>query len=395
MGEIHTNPVYPVGFLISVTGPYRAIARDLYDGARMALLEVNRDPGFAFRLAPEFRDPAGVLERYTDFCDTLIRRDGCRHIIGTITSLARKEVLPTIEKCDALLWYPCPYEGFECSENVIYTGASPNQHILPLFEYVIPRYGRRVYLIGSNYIWGWETNRIGRELINACKGEVLGEKYLPINATDVDRIIEDIKAKKPDFVLNTLIGNSSYAFIGAYRKLAEEDLEFAAAKRPIVSCNLTECELSQLGGAGVGHLSTAIYFANQTNTENAEWLARFHGFAGAKRIPSAFAAQGYATVKMLALSIRRAGSDEVSCVRHHLMRKPVRTPFGMVQINASNNHAALTPLIGEIGEAGWFNIVSKAGRAVEPDPYLVDFDADAFRRKVGPAEPHNSQVVGR
>ena len=144
MGETHSNPVYRVGFLYSVTGPYRTIAQDLYDGARMALDEVNNDSAFAFRLVPEFRDPAGVPERYTEFCDSLIRRDGCKHIIGTITSLARKEVLPTVEKFDALLWYPCPYEGFECSENVIYTGANPNQHILPLFEHVVPKFGRRV-----------------------------------------------------------------------------------------------------------------------------------------------------------------------------------------------------------------------------------------------------------
>ncbi|OSQ50074.1 transporter substrate-binding domain-containing protein [Thalassospira alkalitolerans] len=396
MGETHTNPVYRVGFLYSVTGPYRAIAQDLYDGARMALAEVNQDDRFAFRLVPEFRDPAGVPERYTDFCESLIRRDGCRHIIGTITSLARKEVLPTVEKYDALLWYPCPYEGFECSENVIYTGANPNQHILPLFEYVIPKFGRRVYLTGSNYIWGWETNRIGRELIHACDGEVLGEKYLAIDSVDIDHIIEDIKAKKPDFILNNLIGNSSYAFIRAYQKLGAEDPEFAPSKRPIVSCNLTECELSQLGAAGVGHLSTAIYFANQTETdaENTAWLDRFHAFAGPDRIPSVFVAQGYATVKMLAESIRRGGTDDVQSVRHHLMRQPVETPFGNVRIDASNNHAALTPLIGQIGAGGWFDIVSRADHAIEPDPYLVHFDADAFRRKVGQAGHGNLRVVG-
>lgn len=393
MGETHTSPVYRVGFLYSVTGPYRAIAQDLYDGARMALDEVNSDPAFAFRLVSEFRDPAGVPERYTEFCDSLIRRDGCKHIIGTITSLARKEVLPTVEKFDALLWYPCPYEGFECSENVIYTGANPNQHILPLFEHVVPKFGRRVYLTGSNYIWGWETNRIGRELIQACKGEVLGEKYLAINSDDVDHIIEDIKAKKPDFILNNMIGQSSYALFRAYQKLGREDPAFVASKRPIVSCNLTECELGQLGEAGVGHLSTAIYFASQTDAENTEWLARFHEFAGANRIPSAFVAQGYATVKMLAQSIRRAGSDDVPSVRNHLMRKPVQTPFGMIQIDATNNHAALTPLIGEIGKDGWFKIVSRADHAVAPDPYLVHFDADDFRRKVGKADADNLRVV--
>lgn len=393
LGKTHASRSYRVGFLYSVTGSYRAIAQDLYDGACMALDEVNGDEAFDFHLSPEFRDPAGVSERYTDFCDSLIRKDGCKHIIGTITSLARKEVLPTVEKFDALLWYPCPYEGFECSDNVIYTGASPNQHILPLFEYVIPKFGRRVYLTGSNYIWGWETNRIGRELIHACDGEVLGEKYLPIDSTDIDHIIADIRAQKPDFILNNLIGNSSYAFVKAYRRLAEEDPEFAADKRPIVSCNLTECELPQLGAAGVGHLSTAVYFASRTDEQNREWLARFRSFAGGDRIPSVFVAQGYATVRMLAEAIRRGGTDDVPTVRQHLMSEPADTPFGPVRIDASNNHTALTPLIGRIADARNFDIVSRADEAIAPDPYLVHFDADVFRGKVGRADRATLRVV--
>ncbi|WP_264830592.1 transporter substrate-binding protein, partial [Klebsiella aerogenes] len=76
----------------------------------------------------------------------MLREHGCRHIVGTITSIARKEVIPLVEKHDGLLWYMCPYEGFEANENVIYTGACPNQHLLPLFDYLLPRYGRRPYL---------------------------------------------------------------------------------------------------------------------------------------------------------------------------------------------------------------------------------------------------------
>src|SRR3546814_17965706 len=96
----------------------------------------------------------------------------------------------------------CPYEGFECCENVIYTGASPNQHIVPLFRYLLPRYGKRVYLVGSNYIWGWETNRTARELVQASGGEGVGEQYLAFSSQDVRRRIEDIGDLRPDSVLD-------------------------------------------------------------------------------------------------------------------------------------------------------------------------------------------------
>jgi hypothetical protein len=101
----------------------------------------------------------------------------------------RKEVIPLVEKHDGLLWYMCPYEGFEANDNVIYTGGCPNQHLIPLFEHLIPRFGRRPYLVGANYVWGWEMNRLARELIEEAGGEVLGERYLPLEETAVDRIV--------------------------------------------------------------------------------------------------------------------------------------------------------------------------------------------------------------
>ena len=71
------------------------------------------------------------------------------------------------------------------------------------------------FLIGSNYVWGWEVNRVARELVRDWNGRVLGERYLPIGDTDVSRIIAEIRATRPSFVLNNLIGQSSYAFLQA------------------------------------------------------------------------------------------------------------------------------------------------------------------------------------
>ena len=80
----------------------------------------------------------------------------------------------------ALLWYPSHYEGFESSEHVIYTGAAPNQHIVPLAEYLLKNCGTRAYCIGSNYIWAWENNKIMREAVYGAGGVVLAERYFPV-----------------------------------------------------------------------------------------------------------------------------------------------------------------------------------------------------------------------
>lgn len=371
-------PEYPIGLLYSTTGTYAAIGRDALDGALMALDEVNADPAFPFRLQALVENPGGVIDRYHGACESLIRDRGCRHVVGTITSLSRKEVLPIIEKHDALLWYMCPYEGFECSDNVVYTGACPNQHIVPLFHHVLPRYGTRGYLAGSNYIWGWETNRIARELIAACRGEVVAERYLPLGSEDVGRLVAEIAGKRPDFVLNNLIGPSSYAFFHAMRELAGRDPAFSPDRCPIVSCNLTECELALIGDGAVGHLSSAIWFEGVPGDASRAFVTRARARLGAGRPLSAFLVGGYQAVRILAEALRETGTPDLCAVRPVVTGRVFDMPAGRVRIDPRTNHAELTPHLGRIAAGGRFEIIASAAGPVAPDPYLVHFDPESL-----------------
>ena len=168
--------VLRLGILFSTSGDYGVLGRDCRDGAMTAIEELRRTCSIA--IEPVFGDPAGSSERYIELARKMLLEDQCRHLIGTVTSQARKDVIPVVEKHDALLWYVCPYEGFEANPNVIYTGACPNQHLLPLFEHMLPFYGKRVYLTGANYIWGWEMNRLAREIVTEAGGEIVGERCL-------------------------------------------------------------------------------------------------------------------------------------------------------------------------------------------------------------------------
>jgi ABC-type branched-subunit amino acid transport system substrate-binding protein len=129
----------------------------MLNGALLAVDQVNKTD-LGLRIEPVVVNPGGVLSQYAALATMLLRR-GIRHVVGCYTSSSRKEVIPLFEKHDALLWYPSHYEGFESSSNVIYTGASPNQHVLPLIEYLLQHHGHRAFCVGSNYIWGWENNR--------------------------------------------------------------------------------------------------------------------------------------------------------------------------------------------------------------------------------------------
>ncbi len=372
-----------IGLLYSVTGTYGAIGKDAQDGALLAVEEINGDPASAVRFTVFSEDPGGNIEQYHRSAGTMLRENGCRHVIGTITSIGRKEIIPAIEKHDALLWYVLPWEGFEACENVIYTGAAPNQHILPLFAHMLARYGNRVYLTGSNYVWGWEVNRIARELVAATGGEILGERYLPLDDTDVDRMIAEIERKRPDFILNNLIGTSSYAFLKAYHRLAERDPDFRAEHRPVTSCDLTECELAEIGAeAAAGHLCSAVYFEKLDSPLNRRFRQKVTARFGAGRPLSTFLVAGYEAIHMLAQAIAAAGTDEIGPVKEALFARTFETAMGPITIDEKTNHASLTPYLGRINAELGFDIIDSAGSAVVADPYLVDFNPRGFAETV-------------
>jgi ABC-type branched-subunit amino acid transport system substrate-binding protein len=367
---LSSRDLIPVCLLYSSSGPYAALGQEAIDGALAAIAEVNADAGFPFRLEPVIADPRGSAEQYASLADAAIRNANCRHVIGTITSWSRKEVLPVVERHGALLWYAFPYEGYEASDQVIYLGACPNQHLLPLFEYAFPRFGGRPFVIGSNYIWGWEIGRIAREFTEAAGGEVLAERYVPLGSAEVEHLIAEIREKKPDFILNNLVGQSSNAFIRAYRALGRQNPEFSPDVRPIISCNLTESDLVGLGEAAAGHITTSIYFHALDTPENRDFKARMAARHGARPTTSPYLS-AYMAVSILAQTIADAATDDPRAIREMATSRLFSTPLGPLKIDPRTHHAALRPHLARSNGRCAFDILESAPEAVPADPYLV------------------------
>lgn len=374
-----------LGVLFSTSGDYAALGRDCRDGAALAIEELNREREGVLRIEPVFGDPAGAADRYIAQARCMMAEQGCRHIVGTVTSQARKDVIPLAEKHDAQLWYVCPYEGFEANSNVIYTGACPNQHLVPLLAYLLPTYGKRVSLAGANYVWGWEMNRLAREIVTEAGGEIVGERCLPIGDTDIGRLVAEIAARRPDFVLSNMLGPSNHAFLRAMRELGQQEPAFRADRCPVVSCDLTECELPEIGiGVADGQLAAASYFDSVDRPENRALKARVAARFGAGRRVSSYFATSYATVRLCAESVVRCGSDDPTGVRTGLAGIVMPSAVGPLQIDPTTNHAALPFLLGRIARDGFDVIQSRP--SVLADPYLTG------RRSSGPGRAAKPQL---
>ncbi len=375
---MHQEGTVRIGLLFSATGPYATIARAMLNGARLAVEEINASPEFAFDLEPVFVDPAGRNGDYASAAQRFLTTDRLVHVVGCYTSSSRKEVLPLFEKYDGLLWYPSHYEGFESSENVVYTGAAPNQHIVPLAEHLLRTHGDRTWCIGSNYVWAWENNRIMREAVQAAGGTVLAERYLPVGETDFALVIKQILDARPSFVFNTLIGTSAYAFFRAFRQAATEAGIDQPASLPIASCSLAEPELMEIGPeASAGHISSSVYFESVDSPRNRAFVAAYRRAFPDAGPTSADAESSYVAVHLLARAIRRAGAVSLAAVRDALSHIWMRAPQGDVHIDRDNRHCYLTPRIGISNAEGGFDIIYEAPAPVKPDPYLVWHDPKA------------------
>jgi branched-chain amino acid transport system substrate-binding protein len=369
------KPSIPLGLVFSQSGPYAMMAGEMRKSALMAVDEINESDEFDFVFAPHLRDPGGVVAGYHAACADLIREEQVDHIVGCYTSASRKQVIPIVERTDRLLWHPARYEGFESSDNVIYVGAAPNQHVVPLVRHMLDHISGDVFCIGSNYIWTWEMNRVIREIVTSAGGRILAERLLELGETAVDHIVKEVIDRRPPAVLNTLVGESSYAFMRALHAAAMR----AGLSIPMLSCSLCEPELKLIGSAAsVGCVTSSAYFESIEGPENSAFVARWKARHGGDSDPCVDGLSTYVCVMLLARAIRRAGSAEVGAVRRAAANHRYDSPQGPIWVDPDNNHCFLTPRLARSVPGCRFKIFWEADAPERPDPYLSNLDLTAI-----------------
>ena len=369
------KPSIPLGLVFSQSGSYAMMAGEMLKSALMAVDEINQGAQFDFTFAPHLRDPGGVVAAYHTACDELIREERVDHIVGCYTSASRKQVIPIVERTERLLWHPARYEGFESSDNVIYVGAAPNHNVVPLVRHMLDHISGDVFCIGSNYVWTWETNRVIREIVTSAGGGILAERLLELGETAVGHIVKEIVDRKPPVVFNTLVGESSYAFVRALHEATAR----AGLTIPMLSCSLCEPELKLIGpAASVGCITSSAYFESIADAENRSFVARWKARHGADSSLSVDGQSTYVCVMLLARAIRRAGSADVSAVRRAAANHRYDSPQGPVWVDPDNNHCFLTPRLARSAPGCQFSIFWEADAPERPDPYLSNLDLGAI-----------------
>src|SRR5207248_636800 len=268
-----------VGILHSLTGTMAISETSLRDVELMALEEINKAGGvLGKQVEAVVEDPESKFRTvFPEKAKRLLLRDKVAAVFGCWTSVSRKNVLPVFEENNGLLFYPVQYEGNECSKNVVYTGAAPNQQILPAVEWLMGKDGgnkKKFYLLGTDYVFPRTANLIIVQYLRSKKLEPVEEKYTPFGHKDYQAIVQDIKEKQPDVIFSTINGDSNVNF---YNELAAQGI--TADKIPVVAVSVGEDELRGLDPSKVkGHLAAWNYFQSIDTPKNKEFVANFRKF---------------------------------------------------------------------------------------------------------------------
>jgi urea transport system substrate-binding protein len=364
---VSAGPPIAIGIIHSMSGTMAFSERPVVDATLLAIREINDSGGvLGRRIMPVIADGRSDWPTFAREAERLITAEKVVTLFGGWTSASRKSMRPVVERLDHLLMYPVQYEGLEDSLNIIYLGAAPNQQVIPATDWCVQKLGKkRIFLVGSDYVFPHSANAIIRDEAKRVGASIVGEEYLLLGDTDVAGVIKKLAAASPDIVLNTINGDSNIAFFRALRAAG-----FTPDKLPTMSFSIGEGELSEMHGIELsGDYAAWNYFQSVARPENRAFEARFHTVYGAERPINDPMEAAYDGVYLWAQAVRAAGSTDVRAIRQALKGQKFDAPGALIRIDPSNNHTWKPFRVGRIVPGNRFEVVEDSKELIEPVPF--------------------------
>lgn len=358
--------VVKVGVLHSLTGTMAISEVTVKDATLLAIDEINASGGvLGKKIQPVIEDGASDPSIFAQKAQKLIQEQQVVTVFGGWTSASRKAMLPVFERFHSLLWYPVQFEGNECSPNIMYSGAQPNQQILPALDWAFEKGYKKIFLLGSDYVFPRTANLILKKHIVDRKGVVAGEEYVPLGGTDFSSVITKIKQANPEIIFNTLNGDSNVAF---FKQMAAAGM--TPAKLPVMSFSIAEQEAQAMGISVIaGSYAAWNYFESLATPANKKLVAAYKAKFGKNTAIDDPMVHGYIDVLQWAAAVKKAGSFDPNAVRKAAVQLDwVDSCMGKIKF-APNQSIYQTAYVGQLQPDGQFKILWQSKQPLLPEPY--------------------------
>ncbi len=355
-----------IGILLSTTGFSAVTERSMFNAACLAFDEINEAGGINGKRINYIQedycsDPSIAAKKIKD----LIVTENVVATVGCYTSASRKATLPVLKEYNSLLVYPTYTEGEEINKNVIYTGAMPNQQAMKYLPWLMNKCGKKVFLIGNDYVFSVTCNKQAKRIIEMNKGTICGEKYVPIGYSDFTDILKEIERIKPNFIYCDLVGDSVISFYKEYKK---QGLDPSVC--PIASIAMDEMSILGMGSeCAEGHYASMNYFSSLDTLASSKFVEKYKGYSHDGSVITSSAEAAYDSCYLLAKAIAMVKDPyDTDALVEAFSGLEFEAPQGKIKVDQSNHCTWLYSRFA-IAHNGKFEIVYESESAIKPEPY--------------------------
>lgn len=359
VGAARGDEPIKVGMISPLTGAWTVYGAAHSAGFELAVDEINEAGGILGRqveivVGDSRTEPRVVVEQ----ANRLIRQERVDFLAGTFSSAERNAAGPVVEASGKVLLYPTFYEGQlqeyfpgVCNPNIYMFGPEPTQQVWPHMEYILENFGKKFFMIGSDYAWPQVTNLFTRQKLEELGGEVVGEVYIPFNTPQYESVLRDIRESGAEVIFHTLTGSDTVNFRQQYAA--------AGMKNDFTLWTVDDEEVVTTGlgpDVSANDYVSFDYFMSIEHPNNAAFLERLRAKFGDDVLMNTVGVAMYNAAHMAALALNQAGEVSTEALRGYLGDLEFNdAPQGPVWMRALDNQLVLPSYLMKVRE-GWTGV---------------------------------------
>ncbi len=215
---IHSGPVFAdeaikICVIDDASGDFALPVILKTDGAKLAVAEINAAGGvLGKKLELIHYDGQSDVRRHQEFAQRCTLEDHANVVMAGYTSSEREAARAIAVKNKTIFWHNNQGEGGIADKYSFFTGPIPEQQILTGVEYMIKKYGPKMYVLAADYGFGQVSAQWTQVAAGLYGGNIVGQEFIPLGNSQFASIIANVQKAKPDFLVEYLVGANQSQF---------------------------------------------------------------------------------------------------------------------------------------------------------------------------------------
>lgn len=337
-----------VGVLEDQSGDFAAVTLVKVDAIRLAAEEINEAGGIAGRPIQLIEyDTQSDNTRFQEFMRRVLQADKADVVFSGFSSASREAYRPIVNQFDGLVFYNNQYEGGVCDNNMIITGAVPEQQFATLIPWMMETYGKNVYTLAADYNFGQISAEWVRNIVEENGGTVVGEEFIPLGVSQFSQSIQNVQSAKPDFVVTLLVGAAQASY---YEQAASANLGLPMAS----SVNVGQgYEHKRFTPPSLKDMHVTTNYIEEVDTPASQaFVEKFRARFPETVYINQEAANSYIGLYLYKQLVERAGTTDHDALRTEIAKGDVcfDGPSGNVCLDPKSQHMSHTIYLAKVGE---------------------------------------------